>query len=129
MSTKFVEPKRCLVATLVMLMAAGGGSLLAADDANSPSVEERKAVSILAEKGAVIFIDGDFQVTQVMGRRELSGVAKVFGKLKSFNRKPQARVLGMDGSLSAVQHKHARLRLAVKRPFRPPGKIAAPVGG
>ena len=72
MSTKFVEPQRCLVATLVMLMAAGGGSLLAADDANSPSVEERKAVSVLAEKGAVIFIDGDFQITQVMRGRELS---------------------------------------------------------
>ena len=30
------------------------------------------------------------------------GAAKVFGKLKSFNRKPQACALGMDGSLSAV---------------------------
>ena len=30
------------------------------------------------------------------------GAAKVFGKLKSFNRKPQACALGMDESLSAV---------------------------
>ena len=36
-------------------------------------------------------------------RKELvQGAAKVFGKLKSFNRKPQACALGMDESLSAV---------------------------
>ena len=29
-------------------------------------------------------------------------MTKVLGKLKSFNRKPQACALGMDGSLSAV---------------------------
>ena len=34
--------------------------------------------------------------------RRARGAAKVFGKLKSFNRKPQACALGMDGSLSAV---------------------------
>ena len=108
-----------------MLLAAGGGSLLAADDANSPSAEERTAVSILAEKRAVIFIDGDFQVTQVMGGRELSGAAKVFGKLKSFNRKPQARV-GHGWIAQRRKRKHARLRLAVKRPFSPQGKLPHP---
>ena len=112
-----------------MLMAAGGGSLLAADDANSPSVEERKAVSVLAEKGAVIFIDGDFQVTQVMGGRELSGAAKVFGKLKSFNRKPQACALGMDGSLSAVSANTHASGLRLNDLAARQGKLPHPAAG
>lgn len=89
MSAKFAEPKRRLVATLVVLIAVGGGSLLAAEEAKSPSAEERKAVSVLAEKGAVIFIDGDFQVTQVMGGRELSNEElqhlRMFKKLRSLS--------------------------------------------
>ena len=89
MSAKLVELKRYLVGTLVMLIAIGGGSLLAADDAKSPSAEERRSVSALAEKGAVIFIDGDFQVTQIMGGRELSNEdlqhLRVFKKLRSLS--------------------------------------------
>ena len=48
-----------------------------------------------------------------------SGVTKVFGKLKSFNRKPQACALGMDGSLSAVNaNTHAcGLRLGERQAF------------
>lgn len=62
-------------------------SLIAADVAKSPSVDEKKAVALLAEKGSVIFIDGDYQVTQILGGRELTGDdlrhLRVFPKLKS----------------------------------------------
>ena len=40
------------------------------------------------------------QVTLIVNL--LTNVAKVFGKLKSFNCKPQACASGMDGSLGAV---------------------------
>ena len=51
------------------------------------------------------------------------GAAKVFGKLKAAG----VRV-GHGWIAQRRKRKHARLRLAVKRPFSPPGKIAAPGG-
>ena len=57
-----------------------------ADDAKSPSAEEKKAVAVLSEKGAVIFIDGEYQVTQILGGRDLTNAdlqhLRVFKKLK-----------------------------------------------
>ena len=57
-----------------------------ADDAKPPSAEEKKAVAVLSEKGAVIFIDGEYQVTQILGGRDLTNAdlqhLRVFKKLK-----------------------------------------------
>ncbi len=57
-----------------------------ADDAKPPSAEEKKAVAVLSAKGAVIFIDGDYQVTQILGGRDLTNTdlqhLRVFKKLK-----------------------------------------------
>ncbi len=57
-----------------------------ADEAKAPSAEEKKAVAVLAEKGAVIFIDGEYQVTQILGGRDLTNAdlqhLRVFKKLK-----------------------------------------------
>ena len=63
-----------------------GNPFAVADDAKSPSAEEKKAVALLAEKGAVIFIDGEYQVTQILGGRDLTNAdlqhLRVFKKLK-----------------------------------------------
>lgn len=60
-----------------------------ADDARTPSPEEMKAVAMLAEKGAVLFIDGEYQVTQILGGRDLTNAdlqrLKVFKGLKSLS--------------------------------------------
>ncbi len=57
-----------------------------ADEAKPPSAEEKKAVAVLSEKGAVIFIDGEYQVTQILGGRDLTNAdlqhLRVFKKLK-----------------------------------------------
>lgn len=57
-----------------------------ADDAKSPSAEEKQAVAVLVEKGAVIFIDGEYQVTQILGGRDLTTTdlqhLRFFKKLK-----------------------------------------------
>jgi hypothetical protein len=62
---------------------------IAGDDAKVPSDAERQAVATLAAKGAVIFIDGEFQITQVLGGRELGNDdlrhLRVFKKLRSLS--------------------------------------------
>lgn len=78
--------RRLAIVFLAMLISQ---SLLVADDTKSPSVVEKQAVALLAEKGAVIFIDGDYQVTQILGGRELTNEdlqhLRVFKKLKSLS--------------------------------------------
>ena len=85
MSAKFHSAGLKLLCVTVTLFVST--SLIAGDDAKSPTVEERKAVALLAEKGSVIFIDGDYQVTQILGARELTNDdlqhLRVFPKLKS----------------------------------------------
>ena len=56
------------------------------------------------------------------------GAAKVFGKLKSFNRKPQACALGMDGSLSAVSANTHACGLRLNDLSDRQGKLPHPVG-
>jgi len=74
--------KSCLI--FVYLMAWQQNSF--GDEAKSPSAEEKKAVATLSEKGAVIFIDGEYQVTQILGGRDLTNAElqqlRVFKKLK-----------------------------------------------
>ncbi len=71
-----------LMSASVLLVAFATGSLNAGD----PSPYEKKTVSLFAEKGSVIFIDGDYQVTQILGGRDLTNDdiehLKVFKKLK-----------------------------------------------
>lgn len=75
--------------TIVFLTMWMSQSSLFADDAKSPTAEEKKAVALLAEKGAIIFIDGDYQVTQILGGRDLTNAdlqhLRVFKKLKSLS--------------------------------------------
>ena len=63
-----------------------GNQFAVADETKSPSAEEKKAVAVLSEKGAVIFIDGEYQVTQILGGRDLTNAdlqhLRVFKKLK-----------------------------------------------
>ncbi len=72
---------------LVVVVSVASESLMGADDAKSPTSDEKKAVALLAGKGSVIFIDGDYQVTQILGGRELTNEdlqhLRVFPKLKS----------------------------------------------
>lgn len=79
-------PRRWAVVFFSVLV---GQSLLVADEIKSPSAEEKQAVALLAKKGAVIFIDGDYQVTQILGGRELTNEdlqhLRVFKKLKSLS--------------------------------------------
>ena len=56
----------------VLLVLIATGSLVAGDAAKPPSADEKQAVALLAQKGSVIFIDGDYQVTQVLGGRDLT---------------------------------------------------------
>lgn len=71
--------------SLVLISFSCGNAALA-DNSKSPTAEEKKAVAVLAEKGAAIFIDGEYQVTQILGGRDLSNAdlqhLKVFKKLK-----------------------------------------------
>lgn len=75
--------------SVVLLIALAYGRIAIAQDAKSPSAEEKKAVAVLSEKGAVIFIDGDYQVTQILGGRELTNDdlkhVRVFKKLKTLS--------------------------------------------
>ena len=63
--------------------------LALADDAKPPSAEEKQAVAVLSKKGAVIFIDGEYQVAQILGGRDLTNAdlqhLRVFKKLKSLS--------------------------------------------
>lgn len=74
---------------VVLLVALACGRTAIAQDAKSPSAEEKKAVALLSEKGAAIFIDGDYQVTQILGGRELTNDdlkhVRVFKKLKTLS--------------------------------------------
>lgn len=78
-----------LISTPVWLFLFTTGSLVVADEPKSPSSDERKAVAVLVEKGTVIFIDGDYQVIQIMGGRDLTNEdlqhVRVFKKLKSLS--------------------------------------------
>ncbi len=75
-----------LMSASVFLVAFAARSLVAGDEAKSPSADEKKAVALFSEKGSVIFIDGDYQVTQILGGRDLTNDdlqhLKVFKKLK-----------------------------------------------
>ena len=86
MSAKVHSAGWKLMSASVLLVAFAAGSLVAGDEAKSPSADEKKAVALLAEKGSVIFIDGEFQVTQILGGRDLTNDdlqhLKVFKKLK-----------------------------------------------
>ncbi|TXT32712.1 MAG: hypothetical protein FD138_2036, partial [Planctomycetota bacterium] len=72
---------------LVVVALFVSQSLTAGDDVKSPSVDEKKAVALLVKKGSVIFIDGDYQVSQILGGRELTNddlqLLRAFPKLKS----------------------------------------------
>lgn len=89
MSAKVHSAGWRMFSTLVLLWLFANGSLIAADDLKSPSADERKAVAVLVEKGAVIFIDGDYQVIQIMGGRDLTNEdlqhVRVFKKLNSLS--------------------------------------------
>lgn len=56
---------------LIQFAAAAYQPTVRAVDSNSPSPAEKEAVALMAEKGSVIFIDGEYQVTQIFGGREL----------------------------------------------------------
>ena len=59
-----------------------------------------------------------------------TGVRQNFlAKLKSFNRKPQARALGMDGSLSAVSANAHACGLRLNDPSARQGKLLHPATG
>lgn len=70
----------------LLLAVCAAGSAFAGDEPQSPSAEEKSAVAMLSKKGSVIFIDGDYQVTQILGGRELTSDdlprIKLFKKLK-----------------------------------------------
>lgn len=74
---------------IVFLVAWVGPSLLVADETKSPTAEEKKAVALFAERGSVIFIDGDYQVTQILGGRDVTNEdlqhLRAFKKLKSLS--------------------------------------------
>lgn len=80
-----VRGKRLWVLCCVAALFTGSlNQLPLADEAKSPTPEEKRAVSVLAEKGAVIFIDGEYQVTQLFGGRDLTN--EDFGHLKAFKK-------------------------------------------
>ena len=61
--------------------------------------------------------------------QESLGVTKFFGKHKSFNRKPQACALGMDGSLSAVSANTRACGLRLNDLSARQGKLPHPLVG
>ena len=75
--------------TLMLFLVLASGLSVAGDEPQSPSAEEKKGVALLSEKGSVIFIDGDFQVTQILGGRDLTNEdllrLRAFKKLKSLS--------------------------------------------
>ncbi|GDY08459.1 hypothetical protein LBMAG52_19450 [Planctomycetia bacterium] len=71
MSAKVYRAGWRLFSTLILVLFATG-STVTGDEAKSPSADEKKAVALLSEKGSVIFIDGDYQVTQILGGRDLA---------------------------------------------------------
>ena len=96
----------CLAAILVAFLNQQAN----ADDAKAPSAEEKKAVAVLAEKGSVIFIDGEYQVTQILGGRNLTNDdlqhLRVFKKLKTLslsNSKIDDSAVGILKALSQLQ--------------------------
>ncbi len=78
-----------LMSAIVFLATLAASSLVAGDETKSPSADQKKAVALFAEKGSVIFIDGDYQVTQILGGRDLTNEdlqhLRVFTKLKSLS--------------------------------------------
>lgn len=88
MSAKVHRTGWRLFSTLVLLLLATG-SAVTGDESTSPSAEEKKAVALLVDKGSVTFIDGDYQVTQILGGRDLTNEdlqhVRVFKKLKSLS--------------------------------------------
>ena len=82
-----VRSQRLLsICCFLVLITASCNRFALADDSKPPSAEEKQAVAVLAEKGAVIFIDGEYQVTQILGGRDLTNAdlqqVRVFKKLK-----------------------------------------------
>lgn len=75
-----------LMSVSMLLFAFAASSVIAGDEAKSPSTDEKKAVALFAEKGSVMFIDGEYQVTQILGGRDLTNDdlqhLRVFKKLK-----------------------------------------------
>lgn len=88
MSAKVHRAGWWLFSAFVLLWFATG-STVTGDETKSPNADERKAVALLSEKGAVIFIDGDYQVTQILSGRDLTNEdlqhVRVFKKLKSLS--------------------------------------------
>jgi len=76
----------CSVCCLFAVFTTSCNQLALASEAKLPSAEEMNAVAVLSEKGAVIFIDGGYQVTQILGARDLTNAdlehLRVFKKLK-----------------------------------------------
>lgn len=75
---------------LVVLSVAANSSAIAQDDsATSPSAAEKQAVAVLVDKGALVMLDKDYQVSQVIGRGTLGDeelkYVKAFKHLKSLS--------------------------------------------
>jgi len=72
MSSKIHSSVWALISASMFLVAFLNDSLIFGEESRSPSVDERKAVAVFADKGSVIFIDGEYQVTQIFGGRDLT---------------------------------------------------------
>lgn len=87
MPTRVLSVDRKYFSVTVLLLVFVSAWSVAGDEAKSPSEGEKKAVAALVKKGAVIFIDGDYQVTQILGGRDLTNQeikhVAVFKNLKS----------------------------------------------
>lgn len=74
---------------IVFFVAFAASSVLVGDEPKSPGADEKKAVALFVEKGSVIFIDGEYQVTQILGGRDLTNEdlqhLPAFKKLKSLS--------------------------------------------
>lgn len=89
MSARIMLADRKWVVAIVFISTLVSRSLLADDAVQSPSAEEKNAVAVLAEKGSVIFIDGEYHVTQILAGRELTNEdlqhLRPFKRLKSLS--------------------------------------------
>lgn len=88
MSAK-VRSKRLTLGSALVLFGLTVTVPLMGDEAKSPTAEEKKSVALFSEKGSVIFIDGEYQVTQILGGREVTNEdlqhLRAFKKLKSLS--------------------------------------------